>query len=231
MQSINSSFSVLDFNDEDGDNHRNFNPKRKATKMLRQIYNLQQKLENGEILISEEIEKIKTRYKWEKILDPNFKEPNFQTKKQKQQDENKKIKKMKEKEKKEKRKFESFEKENKKRDEQFEYNIRWQKRHDQQQEEKRYRQQQEEEEEYRQQQEEEGQYRQILEVQKKKKTPLEIDVETEYNVEIAKSNSITPEKDAWRKMQLKYSTDKNVNHSDPKKLTEIVQILNNLYGK
>ena len=34
MQSIKSSFSVLDFNDEDGDNHRNFNPKRKATKIL-----------------------------------------------------------------------------------------------------------------------------------------------------------------------------------------------------
>jgi hypothetical protein len=229
MQLNKSSFSVLDFNDEDRDNRGTFNPKRKAIKMLRQIYNLQQKLENGEILISEEIEKIKTRYKWEKILDPNFKEPTFQTKKQKEQDENKKIKKMKEKEKKEKRKFESFKKENKKREEQFERNIRWQKRYDQQKEEKRYRHQQEEEEEYRQQQEEGGQYRQILQVQKK--TQLEIDVETEYNGQIAKSNSITPEKDAWRKMQLKYSTDKNVNHSDPKKLTEIVQILNNLYGK
>jgi len=230
MNTVKSSpFSVLDFEDEQNDTYIR-DPKKKAVKMLRQIYNLQQKLDNGDVLLPEQIEKIKTRYKWEKIVDSNFQEPIFQTKKQREKMEKKKINKMKQDDKQARLRIEKERMKLQKEKENQERNIRWQ-------EEKRYRQQQEEEKRYREQQEEENRYREQQEEGKQyvqqlcNKTQLEIDVENEYKNEITKSNNANPKKDAWRKMQLKYSTDKNVNNPDQKKLTEIIQILNNLYGK
>ena len=233
MNKIKSIYSNLDFDDEHiSQDHNSYTAEkiiRKAHKKLKEIDHLLSDLQDGKQLNDNQIEKIKDRFKWAKIINHDLAEPVFQTKKQKEQEETKIINKLKAKQKKleekEKRQI-KLEEIKRRREEEAQERERERERAWEREQRERAREREQRERAWEREREREWDRKIRPEPKEAMKQPTieEIDVTQRYNIICKTENDKTK---VYRRLMFEFHPDKN-NHRI-EYATNACKIINNQY--